>query len=133
MAQDAQKRWDWINAFLAATLHAVIEYLGLPVNRQLGFQDFIRAYTLRVQARLRGASAPALPRTPSPADFFYRPNVLIFCDGPHHDLPSRQALDATQRRHLLTLGYRVITLRYDQDLEQQVRQYPEVFGAKHIG
>jgi len=71
MAQAAQRRWDWIHAFLAATLHAVIDYLDLRVHRHLHFQDFIQAYTQRVQARLQGASVPALPRTPSPEELRY--------------------------------------------------------------
>jgi len=71
MTQAAQKRWDWINAFLTATLHAVIEYLGLQVHRELDFQEFIRAYIQRVQTRLQGTSVPALPRTPSLEELRY--------------------------------------------------------------
>jgi len=80
--------------------------------------------------RLPDEAQKPIPEVGVVADFFYRPNVLIFCDGPHHDLPSRQVLDASRRQRLLALGYRVITLRYDRDLEEQVRKYPEVFGLE---
>lgn len=32
------------------------------------------------------------------------------------------------RGDLRALGYQVITIRYDRDLEEQVREYPDVFG-----
>jgi len=43
MSIQAQKRWDWINGFLTASLHACIDYLNLRVSN-LGFPDFINAY-----------------------------------------------------------------------------------------
>jgi len=63
------------------------------------------------------------------ADFFYAPNVLVFVDGPRHDDPSQQRLDERTRRNLIARGYRVIVLRYEQSLDEQVRAYPEVFGS----
>ena len=77
MIQAAQKRWDWINAFLAATLHAAIEYLRTTKylqwrsHRGLRFQDFTQAYARQVQVRLQGVSLPALPRTLSPEEIRY--------------------------------------------------------------
>jgi len=62
------------------------------------------------------------------ADFFYRPNVLVFIDGPHHDRPTVVPLDERVRRALLAHGYRVVVLRYDEPWLEQIRRYPEVFG-----
>lgn len=61
-------------------------------------------------------------------DFFYRPNVCVFCDGVVHDQPERKEQDKTIRRALMEVGYRVITVRYDRDFAEQVAAYPEVFG-----
>lgn len=61
-------------------------------------------------------------------DFYYLPNVCVFCDGTVHDEPGQQERDEKVREELRARGYRVIVIRWDQDLKEQVEQYPEVFG-----
>lgn len=48
------------------------------------------------------------------ADFFYRPNHVVFVDGPPHDQDYVQALDANTRRRLQRLNYRPLVIRYDE-------------------
>ncbi len=64
------------------------------------------------------------------ADFFYEPNVVVFCDGPPHDFRHQRQVDAATRNALLARGFRVIVIRWDEDLESQVARYPEVFGPE---
>ncbi len=57
-------------------------------------------------------------------DFFYEPNICVFCDGSVHDEPQQQARDREMRSLLEQKGYRVVAIRYDRDLEEQLRDLP---------
>ncbi|SFM99360.1 DEAD/DEAH box helicase [Thermodesulforhabdus norvegica] len=63
------------------------------------------------------------------ADFFYQPNVVVFCDGPPHDSGYQRRVDETTRKALVARGYRVIVIRWGEDLAAQVGQYPDVFAS----
>jgi hypothetical protein len=63
-------------------------------------------------------------------DFFYEPNVFVFCDGRVHDEAGQAAKDAELRMALTNAGYRVIVIRYDQDLKGQIAQHPDIFGKR---
>lgn len=62
-------------------------------------------------------------------DFFYEPNICIFCDGSVHDEPQQKEKDRVIRQELKELGYRVIVIRYDRRLDEQIQQYQDVFGG----
>ena len=60
---------------------------------------------------------------------FLRPNVCVFCDGSVHDEPQQQLNDKLKRQELKEKGYRAIVIRYDADLDAQIGQNRDVFGA----
>ncbi|WP_117236619.1 DEAD/DEAH box helicase [Thermus sediminis] len=52
-------------------------------------------------------------------DFLYRPNLVVYVDGPHHEGGRQSGIDERQRKALLELGYRVVVVGYG-DLEAGV-------------
>ena len=104
---------------------------GATPFRSLGCIS-IRPRTLLAEGGYRlpddAQKALADPRCVADFFYFYDPNICIFCDGAVHDDPAQAAQDRQLRSQLLGHGYRVIALRYDQDLREQLARYPEVFG-----
>ncbi|MFS8867143.1 DUF1998 domain-containing protein [Synechococcus sp. OH30] len=78
--------------------------------------------------RLPNDAQKAIPNPRGVVDFFYEPNVCVFWNGAVHDEPDQAAQDRQLRSQLLGQSYRVIALRYDQDLQEQLARYPEVSG-----
>ncbi len=60
-------------------------------------------------------------------DFFYEPDVWVFCDGTPHDRPEVAGKDLLQRKAIEARGDEVIVYRYTDDLDKLVTRYPDVF------
>jgi len=66
------------------------------------------------------------------ADFYYDRDglkgIAVFVDGPHHDEPTQREKDQRERKKLEDLGYRVIAIRYDQPMLDQIQAYADILG-----
>ncbi len=72
-----------------------------------------------------------IPNPPCVVDFFYEPNICVFCDGSVHNDPIQRAKDEKLRKELRFRGYRVITIRFYMDLNSQIKKHPDVFGTSY--
>lgn len=62
-------------------------------------------------------------------DFYYEDGyVCVFCDGTPHDEPRQQAEDNRVRTDLRNMGCRVVVIRYDRPIAEQVEEHKDVFG-----
>ena len=88
----------------------------------------------RTGRRLPDHAQPHLADYPARPDFYYEAaRACVFCDGAVHDRPDVAAEDRRIRADLEDLGYRVVVIRYDRDLEAQLAEYPDVFGTAQTG
>lgn len=89
------------------------------------FLDYLYAQKLRLpdDAQKQLGDYPAIP------DFFYAPNMCVFCDGSVHDAPEQKAKDQRVRADLSDRGYRVVVIRYDESMAERLRGFADVFGS----
>lgn len=109
-----EEHYKWLKVFVDARSSLEKNFLEIL---------YVKGY------RLPAIAQKQIPDVGCVADFFYEPNICIFCDGSVHDEPHQHAKDEEVRKKLVSIGYRVIAIRYDQELIQQLRRYPEVFGT----
>lgn len=65
-------------------------------------------------------------------DFYFDrdgiPGACVFVDGPVHDNPSTAEHDVNVRAQLEERGYRVVAIRYDRGITEQVLEHQDLFG-----
>ncbi len=65
-------------------------------------------------------------------DFYYTrnnlPGICVFVDGPSHDTSQAKGHDAEVRGALEDLGFRVVVIRYDALMQDQIGENHDVFG-----
>ncbi len=108
MSTQAAARWNWINGFLTAFLHAVMENLGLTANRGLKFTDFIQSYTSHLQSNLRRITVPTLLRSLSAEELRY----IFHMEGEIWGIQWRHYVNFFQSRSTFTRREILETLRF---------------------
>ena len=61
-------------------------------------------------------------------DFFYEPDIWVFCDGSPHDNPEVKKDDDAKRQEIFNMGDQVIVYYYKDDLRTVVESRPDIFS-----
>ncbi|MBL0731732.1 MAG: virulence promoting factor [Desulfosarcina sp.] len=60
-------------------------------------------------------------------DFFYEPDVWVFCDGTPHDEPEVKKKDKKQRNAIRNRGEQIFVYYYQDKLEEIIGKRPDIF------
>jgi len=60
-------------------------------------------------------------------DFFYEPDIWVFCDGTPHDNPDTKQKDKVQRKAILNRGNQVFVYYYKDNLEEIIAKRADIF------
>lgn len=77
--------------------------------------------------RLPDAAQKSFPGIYVQPDYFYEPNVWVFCDGTPHDEPTVRADDEAKRQAIINAGGEVVVWHYKDSLEDLVKKRSDIF------
>ena len=105
------------------------QYRALQAGRDQtsSTEDTFLKYLNKNSLRLPDVAQPKVEHLYVKPDFFYKPNIYIFCDGTPHDNPTVQADDLEKRNALKKDGYQVLSWYYKDKLEEFVIKRPDIF------
>jgi len=102
---------------------AMCEAMDNNSSTERKFLDFLYKNNLR----LPDAAQKQVDEMFVQPDFFFKPNVHVFCDGTPHDRADIKEDDEIKRQQLISLGYQVIVYYYKDNLEELVKSRPDIF------
>jgi hypothetical protein len=77
--------------------------------------------------RLPDAAQKPFPGIYVQPDFFYSPNVWVFCDGTPHDDSTIREDDDAKRQAIINAGGEVLVWHYRDSLEELVQRRGDIF------
>ena len=107
------------------------QYLRSLTDTRSDLERLFLDFLYQTKRRLPDDAQKMITEYPTIPDFFYEPNICIYCDGSVHNEPDQRLIDNTTRNTLRDYGYRIIVIRYDRDLAQQIVENQDIFeGGK---
>lgn len=94
-------------------------------NTETSFLKFLYERGLR----LPDGAQPTVKDMYVKPDFFYHPNIYVFCDGTPHDDPEVKKDDEAKRKTLRAAGYQVLCWHYREPLDVFIAKRPDIFKA----
>ena len=105
------------------------QYIKLQAARDQSSstEDKFLKYLKKNALRLPDEAQPNIKNIFTRPDFFYRPNIVIFCDGSVHDGEAEKKEDINIRKALKASGFQVLTWYYKDALDEFVSKRPDIF------
>lgn len=102
---------------------ALLKQIDPTSSTELKFLDFLHENGLK----LPDAAQKQVQGIYCQPDFFYEPDVWIFCDGTPHDTPEIRGKDKKQRKAILNHGDQVFVYYYKDNLAEIIGNRPDIF------
>jgi len=108
-------------------LHHLQELINLTGSKlECDWLQFMEVRNLRLPSHAQSLIEKCQTRP----DFVYREHkVAVYVDGPPHDYPERKQRDQNQTICMEDAGWTVIRFNVNEDWDQIIRRYPNVFGV----
>lgn len=105
------------------------QYQALQAGRDpnSSTEDKFLKYLFANGLKLPDEAQPKIQNMYVRPDFFYKPNICIFCDGTPHDKNEVKDDDTAKRQALKDAGYQVLVWYYKDSLEEFVAKRPDIF------
>lgn len=105
------------------------QYLFLQASRDpnSSTEDKFLKFLYQKGIKLPDEAQPKVDKMYVRPDFYYQPNVYIFCDGTPHDNPVVKKDDFEKRVALKNAGYQILSWYYKDSLEDFISKRPDIF------
>lgn len=90
-------------------------------------EDKFLKYLFQNKLKLPDEAQPKVDAMFVRPDFYYKPNIFIFCDGTPHDGELVKTDDREKRNALKNAGYQVLSWYYKDSIEEFIAKRPDLF------
>jgi superfamily II DNA/RNA helicase len=101
----------------------LLKFIDPNSSTERKFLDYLHEHGLRLPD---SAQKPVEGIYVKP-DFFYKPDVWVFCDGTPHDEAQLKEEDNSKRQAILNRGEQVFVYHYKDDLAVRIASRPDIF------
>lgn len=117
-----------IKTYSQRTYDEHYEWLRQQIDSRSQLEKDFLDHLYRKGLRLPDYAQKTLPNYFARPDFYYEDGyVCVFCDGSVHDEPEQKKEDNRIRNDLRNLGYRIVVIRYDRSITDQVQEHKDIF------
>jgi hypothetical protein len=103
------------------------EFMQVSRDMSSDTEDRFLRYLYENGIKLPDVAQPVVDNMFVRPDFFYNPNIYIFCDGIHHDNADVRRDDMQKRAALSNAGYQVLSWHYTESLDEFIARRPDIF------